>query len=263
MVTVLPVKGLCFKLDDVLSSETRLNTGLYHRVARKLSRRPGAPARTSLLLHLLEYQEEGLEPRAWSLLFHDLPELGRAIRYTDLLQLVGKTVPVGVLFQGVAEVACALRKAGIRTAVMAGHKCREQANKVTALRLEWLFDAVLYTDFFERSATRALTRTLEELKQRWKDLEAGEIAYIADDPRVDFPAARAAGLQSIRLRLHKTRHEFDEPRSKIEEPGHEYTSVKSLLSALCRTFRIDPGRVLPGEWDYYLKPRPWRTLGWH
>jgi len=260
---VLPVKGLCFKLDDVLSSETRLNTGLYHRVVRKLSRRPGAPARTPLLLHLLEYQEEGLEPRAWSLLFHDVPGLARAVRYTDLLQLAKKTVPVGVPFQGIPEVACALRKAGIRTAVMAGPKCREQANKVTALRLECLFDAVLYTDFFDRNATRALTWTLEELKQRWRDLEPGEIAYIADDPAVDFPAARTAGLHTIRLRLHKTRHEFDEPRSKIEEPEREFTSVKSLLSALCRNYRIDPDRVLPGEWDYYLKPRPWRSLGWH
>lgn len=254
------IKGLCFKLDDVLSSEARLDTGLYHEVVRKLSKRPGAPSAQALLLPLLEYQEEGLESRAWNLLFHDVPRLGRMIRYADLLQLVRKTAPVGVLFQGVPELACALKGAGIRTAVMAGRYFPPTRKKVEALHLDALFDAVVYTDFFAKSARRAVFESIRKLGERWKDLEAKEIAYVADDPYVDIPAARLAGLHALRLRLHKTRHEFDEPRSKIERPEKEFTTVKDLVTELCRYFSIDSRRVLPGEWDYYLKPRPWRLL---
>jgi FMN phosphatase YigB (HAD superfamily) len=261
VATVL-IKGLCFKLDDVLSSEARLDTGLYHRVAQKLAKRPGAPAGTSMLLHLLEYQEEGRQSKAWSLLFHDFPQLGRAIRYADLLQLVGKTLPVGTPFQAIPELLFALRRKKIRTAVMAGPKCRAQSNKVAALHLECLFDTVLYTDFFTRSGTAALCETLEELKRRWKDLAPREILYVADDPECDFPAARLAGIHAVRLRLHKTRHEFDEPRAPEETPEREFSTVRELVTALCRNFHLDPNRVLPGEWDYYLKPRPWRFLGW-
>jgi len=256
------IKGLCFKLDDVLSSGNRLQAGLYHEVARKLSGRPGAPAGKAMLLHLLEYQEEGLQPEAWSLLFHDLPQLGRAIRYADLLQLVKKTLPIGTTFQAIPELLAALGKNNVRTAVMAGPKCREQSNKVVALHLDCLFDTVLYTDFFTRSATGALAGAFADLRQRWKDLLPKEIAYIADDPRVDFPAARRAGFHTVRLRLHKTPHEYDEPRAPEEKPELEFTSVHGLVAAICRHFAIDPGRVLPGEWDYYLKPRPWRSLGW-
>lgn len=261
MVTVL-LKGLCFKLDDVLSSEARLDMGLYHKVVRKLSKRPGAPAGKSMLLHLLEYQEEGRQSKAWSLLFRDLPELGRSIRYADLLQMAGKTLPVGTLFQAIPELLFALRRKRIRTAVMAGPKCRAQCNKVAALHLECLFDTVLYTDFFTRSGFSALCETLEELKRRWKDLGPREILYVADDPECDFPAARCAGIHAVRLRLCKTRHEFDEPRAPEEIPEREFTTVRELVTDLCRSFRIDPDRVLPGEWNYYLKPRPWRSLGW-
>ncbi len=259
MATVL-VKALLFKLDDVLSSEIRLEEGLYHQVARKLSRRPGGPSRRALLLPLLAYQEEGLESRAWSLLFHDVAALRQTIRYTDLLQLVKKTLPVGVPFQGIPELARALDEQGVRTAVMAGPYCPHQRNKVKALRLDCLFGPIVYTDFFTRNPRRAVYQAIEKLAAQWKDLAPRDIAYIADNPAVDFPAARLAGLHTLRLRLHKTRHEFDEPRSAKERPEREFTSVHELIGALCRYFHIEPGQVLPGEWDYYLKPRPWRLM---
>lgn len=254
------IKGLLFKLDDVLSSEARLKVGLYHQVANRLSKRPGAPSYRTLFLPLLECQEAGQEPVAWNRLFHEVRPLSRIIRYTDLLQLVKKTVPVGVPFQGIPELARALGKAGIRTAVMAGPYCRPQENKVAALRLEDLFGAVVYTDFFSRKPRQAVSEAIRKLEGMWKSLKPREIAYIADDPYVDIPAARLAGLHALRLRLHRSRHEFDEPRTELERPEKEFTTVRELIADLCRTLKIDPRTVLPGEWDYYLKPRPWRLL---
>lgn len=255
------VKGLLFKLDDVLSSEARLSAGLYHQVACRLSKRPGAPSFRALLLPLLECQEAGQEAGAWNRLFHDVGALHRVIRYTDLLQLVKKTLPVGVTFQGIPELAWTLAKKGVRTAVMAGPYCRPQENKVAALRLQDLFGAVIYTDFFNRNRRQAVFQAIRKLQGMWKTLEPREIAYVADDPAVDIPAARLAGVHSLRLRLRKTRHEFDEPRSDSERPEREFTSVRELIAALCRYFRIEADKVLPGEWDYYLKPRPWRLMG--
>ena len=255
------VKGLLFKLDDVLSSEARLTVGLYHRVAYRLSKRPGGPDIRAVLLSLLISQEEGAaDSRAWNRLYHAVPEIPRIIRYTDLLQLVKKTLPVGTLFQGFRELAAVLQEIGVRTAVMAGPYCRLQQNKVSALRLEDLFGAVVYTDFFCRNPRQAVSGAIRKLLNMWKGLKPSEVAYIADDPAADIAAARMAGLHALRLRLHPTRHEPDEPKSDLERAEREFTSVRELIAALCRYYRIEPETVLPGEWDYYLKPQPWRLM---
>jgi FMN phosphatase YigB (HAD superfamily) len=260
-VVAVLVKGLLFKLDDVLSSEARLTVGLYHRVAQRLARRPGGPAVRSVLLSLLVSQQEGDRgARAWNRLYHAVPEVPRIIGYSDLLQLVKKTVPVGTLFQGFRELAQALDQVGVRTAVMAGPYCRLQENKVEALRLEELFGTVVYTDFFCRNPRQAVYGAIRKLLEMWKGLKPAEVAYIADDPASDIAAARMAGLHTLRLRLHPTRHEADEPRSALERAEREFTTVHELIEALCRYYRIEIDTVLPGEWDYYLKPCPWRLM---
>jgi hypothetical protein len=116
--------------------------------------------------------------------------LRQTIRYTDLLQLVKKTLPVGVPFQGIPELARALDEQGVRTAVMAGPYCPHQRNKLKALRLDCLFGPIVYTDFFTRNPRRPVYQAIEKLAAQWKDLAPRDIAYIADNPAVDFPAAR-------------------------------------------------------------------------
>lgn len=254
------VKGLLFKLDDVLSSETRLTVGLYHRVARRLRRRPGGPCLHATLLSLLSSQDRGEESKAWNRLYHDVPEIPRILDYPDFMKLVRRTVPVGTLFQGFRELVQALEGIGVRTAVMAGPYCRLQENKVEALRVEDLFGAVVYTDFFCRDPRKAVSGAIQKIRRMWKPLKAGEIAYIADDPSGDIAAARAAGLHALRLRLPFTRHAGDEPQTDLERPEREFSNVRELIAALCRYYKIDPRTVLPGEWDYYLKPRPWRLM---
>jgi len=254
------VKGLVFKLDDVLSSEALLREGLFHQVVRKLRKRPNAPSEWKMLLRLLQCEEEGRPSKAWTVLYEEVLCGKKIISYYDLLRLAGRTVPLGTLFQGIPELAETLKRIGVRTAVMAGSDCPVQRNKVIALHLECLFDTIVYTDFFARDPLPAVSGALETLKARWKDLAPRQIAYIADDPAVDIPAARKAGLHTLRLRLRSSRCGSVEPRTPQERAEREFTSVPEMIEALCRYYRVDPGDVLPGEWEYYLHPRPWRFL---
>jgi FMN phosphatase YigB (HAD superfamily) len=263
VATVL-LKGLCFKLDDVLCSEARITMGLYHKAVGRICRRRGAPAARSLLLHLLEHQEEGRAAEAWKLLYADFPGLARVVSYYDLREIVNSTVPLAITYRGIPELALLLRRAGVLTAVMAGRYDRRQPNKVAALYLESLFDRVIYTDYLAADPSRALVEALVDLRWEWVDrLGEGEIAYVADDPALDFPAARLAGYRTLRLRLPETTHQHDEARAPDQVAEREFTSIPDLVTALCRNFRIDPARILPGEWNYYLKPRPWGPLECH
>ncbi len=255
------VRALLFKLDDVLCSEAQVTMGLYHKAVPRICRRRGAPPERALLLHLLEHQEEGRTAEAWKRLYADFPGFARVVSYYDLREIVNSTVPLAVTYRGIPEMAHLLRRAGVLTGVRAGRHDRRQPNKVTALYLESLFDRVIYTDYLADDPAKALVEALSDLRREWADrLGEGEIAYIADDPALDFPAARKAGYRTLRLRLPETTHEHDEPRAPDQVPEREFTSVPDLVRALCKNFQLDPAHALPGEWNYYLKPRPWGPL---
>ncbi len=256
------VKALLFKMDDVLCSESLATMGLFHKAVPRICKSPGTPSRRSLLLSLLEYQEEGLGDGAWSTLVRETPELRRAVSYFTVREIVNSTVPFAIPYRGIPELVLALRRARLRLAAMAGTRGRRQSNKVQALGLESLFPLVVYTDFFTPDPGKALEKALDDLEWEWKDLSPEEIAYVADDPATDFPAARKLGMHTIRLRLGGTAHEHDEPKARDQNPEREFTSVRDLARALCRNFGIDPKTVLPGEWNYFLKPRKWRSFEW-
>lgn len=190
------LKAIVFDLDDTLYPERQYVHGGMHAVAAWGHRQFGYPAERTAgeLLELFAQhgsgtifdswlRDKGLELDEW------LPSMVDAYRAHS---------PSISPHDGVRELLARLRHTYRLGLVTDGHLAVQQA-KVTALGLEALIDAIVYSDELGREHWKPSVRPYQKVLSRLM-IPPEHAVYVGDNPAKDFRGARELGMWTVRVR---------------------------------------------------------------
>lgn len=102
------------------------------------------------------------------------------------------------LMPGVRETLVELRRRGYKLGIITDGVLTAQMNKVRALGVEELVNAIVYTEVFGYEFRKPSTVPFKVIKRYLG--EEGEFFYIGDNPDKDFIGAREEGYRTIMLK---------------------------------------------------------------
>ncbi|HET6429009.1 MAG TPA: HAD family hydrolase [Phycisphaerae bacterium] len=145
----------------------------------------------------------------------------------ELVEVYRRHAPAIRPCRGVVELLRALRRRGIRSAVLSDGFLPAQQLKLDALHLAELFDEVLFTESIGRQAWKPSPIGFEKLRRRM-GAPHERCAYVADNPAKDFVAPNALGWLTIQWRRGGQVH-ADNPAPPGGRPRRIVRSGPELL----------------------------------
>ncbi|MCC7479048.1 HAD family hydrolase [bacterium] len=134
-------------------------------------------------------------------------------------------------FPGAVEALLALGKL-YRLVLLCDGRPESQRSRIEALRLEPLFERLVFSDSIDGPRSRRPDpRGLEECV-RQLGLEPGQMLFIADDPLRDFVAARQIQMLSCRVFSGPHRHKHYPDRES--RPEFEVTSAARIAELMAK-----------------------------
>lgn len=187
--TTQAVSAVIFDLDDTLYSEKDYVRSGYRSVAALLPEVEDAQGK------LWKAFEEGRPA-----IDHVLEQAGLQDRKEQCLLAYRTHQPEICLYDGVKELLASLRSRGIRIGIVTDGRPEGQRAKLKALGLYDLVDSVLITDELGGSQFRKPNDLAFRIMQGRFAVPYGNMMYVGDNPRKDFQAPRALGMQWIYFR---------------------------------------------------------------
>ncbi|KKL12915.1 hypothetical protein LCGC14_2531000, partial [marine sediment metagenome] len=114
--------------------------------------------------------------------------------------------------RGVRDFLTALRRRHKRLGVISDGYLPAQRLKLQALRLEGLFDAVIFTEEIGREAWKPSAVGFERMRRRL-GVPSRRCAYVADNPAKDFVAPNRLGWLTVQWRRSGQIHADNPPPS--------------------------------------------------
>lgn len=105
-----------------------------------------------------------------------------------------------------------------------------QKKKVHSLRLEELFDSIIYTDEYRREYWKPNVFSYKLALERFK-IVPGEAVYIGDNPHKDFIGAKKIGITTIRV-INKDREYSNVSLNKEYEADYEIRELHEITNVL-------------------------------
>ncbi len=218
------LQAVLFDLDDTLYPEREYVRSGFRAAAARAERMLGIP-RENGFKELWGYFEAGVRGNTYNtwLESHGLD----AERWVPELVTEYRThAPDIQLHQGVSELLEELADHYRLGLITEGHTVSQQ-NKLKALGLETVFEAVVITDMDERAFWKPHTRPyLTALEQL--GITPEKSVYIGDNPRKDFFGARQLGMHTVRVQWPQGLNTDLQP----ETPEHAADMSLPDLSAL-------------------------------
>lgn len=182
------VRGVIFDLDDTLYSEKEYVKSGYAAVAAAFP------------------SVKEMEARLWDAFEKKLPALDFVLEQEGLLcekaralDIYRAHTPSIHLYPGIPALLSRLRETK-KLGMITDGRPEGQRAKLAALGLAPLFDAIVVTDELGGAEYRKPNEAAFRLVQQRLDLPFDSLVYIGDNPKKDFVAPQALGMQSIYFR---------------------------------------------------------------
>lgn len=191
-------RAVLFDLDDTLYPEREFVDGGFAAVGRFLAPHLDRPPE-QLATRLIELHDRDGRGRLFDTLLADHGLAADRDLVLACLLVYRTHQPTLRPFEGVIETLSALRSAGLRTGLVSDGEASVQRRKLGALPgVVAQLDQVVLTDELGREHWKPSPAPFR-VACRLLNVQAGETAYVANDPRKDFIGARVAGLRTIRV----------------------------------------------------------------
>ena len=181
------VEAVIFDLDDTLYSEKDYVRSGYRAVAKGF---PGVA---------------NMEQKLWAAFEKKLPAIDVVLEVEGLatledkqkaLQLYRGHMPEIALYPGVASLLQQLKQCK-KLGLITDGRPEGQRAKIKALDIEGLFRKIIITDALGGTEFRKPNETAFRLMQQEMEVPFEKMVYIGDNPRKDFIAPIALGMQAI------------------------------------------------------------------
>ena len=230
------MKAVLFDLDNTLYPEMEFVKSGFRTVARYLSSRYDFNE-DSLFTQMLDILQRNGRGKVFDTLLYNL-SLYQGERVRLLVHLYRSHHPTIHLYEDTMPTLEHLRRRGIRLGVVTDGMASTQKNKIAALGLENIFDAIVCTD--------------ELGKEFWKpsivpykvaldllEVSPSEAAYVGNDPVKDFVGANSIKMLTIQVTRETDR---DYMPNGIPEPARANFIVRRLEETL---------PIIEGKLDVY------------
>ena len=106
-----------------------------------------------------------------------------------------------------------------------------QKKKVQALRLEKMFDSIIYTDEHGREYWKPNVFGYKLALKELEDILPGEAVYIGDNPHKDFIGAKKIGITTVRV-IDQNREYSNVRLNKEYEADYEIRELHEIINVL-------------------------------
>jgi putative hydrolase of the HAD superfamily len=228
-------KAIIFDLDDTLYPEHAFVVSGFSAAADWLSTQVGMPAH-QCAGGLNDLFAAGVRGRTFDL-WLDQVGLSQEL-VAGMVSAYRVHTPMLNLYEDVIPTFTSFREAGLSFGLLTDGYADVQNRKIASLNIRPWFHAITLSDELGRHCWKPspvpFQRTLDRL-----GVAGGEAVYVADNPEKDFLGARAAGLESIRLRRPGGLYSKHEPATPEAAPDAE---IRSLTDAAGIFSDSAPGR---------------------
>ena len=191
------IKAVLFDLDEVLYDEQQYFYAAFDKIAGFLSEQ-SSYTQTQIIdkLKVDLQKKSSMYPN----LFNDLlSEFNlNPMLLKDVLTLFSTVKPDLSLYPGAENLLQSLKVQKIKLGLLTNGNVETQRNKVSLLKIEKYFDAVIYARALgvscEKPNPEAFSAILRALHT-----EPEEAIYIGDNPHTDFLGAKKLGVKTVRL----------------------------------------------------------------
>ena len=179
-----------FKLAEFVESKFKINKKDFYKILIDIFKGGARGNIFNLALEKVNVAYEENIIRAMVKIYREHnPKIKLAEDVKSLLEKLKEIYSLGIVTDGYFEV---------------------QKKKVQALKLEELFDSIIYTDKYGREYWKPNVYGYKLALEELKILLPEQAVYIGDNPYKDFIGAKKIGITTVR----------------ILQPGREYTNVK-------------------------------------
>jgi putative hydrolase of the HAD superfamily len=219
-------RAIVFDLDDTLYPERDYVFSGFRAVSAwiKLHHEISEEA---TFLEFKQIFEDGNRTRTfdqWSLRHH----LNAAELVPQLVQVYRDHVPSIQPFAEIPSLLYTLRTK-YRLALLSDGQVDVQKRKLSALGIASLFDVIVFSDEWGKEYWKPNPRIFEITLERL-GVSGREAAYVGDNPAKDFQGARAAGMESVRLRLSSGLYSKQEAQRPSDSPDFVVESLVELIA---------------------------------
>ena len=190
-------RAVLFDLDDTLYPEREFVHGGFRTVARHLATKYQLE-QESVFREMVEILERRGRGKVFDALLHT-HRLYSEENVKALLYLYRSHRPKLRLYEDVFQTLRALRRLHFRLGIVTDGLACVQRNKVAALHLEGLFDAVICSDQLGRDCWKP-SEVPYQVALYLLDIPPGQAVYVGNDPAKDFLAPNALGMLTIQVR---------------------------------------------------------------
>ena len=128
----------------------------------------------------------------------------------ELLKVIKPKYKIGLLSDGVVEI---------------------QLKKLTALKLDKFFDAIVISDELGRENWKPSILPYNTICNRL-GVPPQNTVYVADNPLKDFKGTKSIGMHSVRIHRHEGLYYFQEAPNEYFCPDYEITDLCNLVELI-------------------------------
>lgn len=203
----MSIKALLFDLDDTLYDEKQFVKGGFTKVAEFIEDKIKIDKDLFYKI-LIEIYNEGIRGNIFNLALEKVNIVYDENIIRTMVKIYHEHNPKIKLDKGIRSLLIKLR--GIYSlGIITDGYFEVQKKKVQALKLEELFDSIIYTDEYGKEYWKPRVYGYKLALKKFKVLPE-EAVYIGDNPHKDFIGAKKAGIVTVR----------------ITQPGGEYRNIR-------------------------------------
>ena len=150
----------------------------------------------------------------------------------DLVKIYRETRPVLVLYEDSKDLFKELQLSNKLIGIITDGNAKVQTNKIQALGLDCIADAIIVTDEYSQGDNSPLSKPDERVYKMCLDrlgVNAKEAVYIGDNPLKDFAGAKKIGMKTVRIIRDKGMFMKEKAPSKEYEADYTIHSLIELI----------------------------------
>lgn len=203
----MTIKAILFDLDDTLYEEKQFVKSGFKEVAKFINNKFNIDEKIFYKI-LTDVFNKGIRGNIFDIALERLNINFDDNIISSMVKIYREHIPEIRLNKNVKFLLLNLRKKYSLGIITDGY-FEVQKNKVQALKLEELFDTIIYTDRYGREFWKPNVFGYELALKEFR-VSPGETIYIGDNPYKDFIGAKKIGMPTVR----------------ILQPGREYNNVR-------------------------------------
>lgn len=222
------LQAVIFDLDDTLYSEETFVLSGFRAVADWAAKNLGLESQAGYA-SLSKLYHQGIRSNTFDLWLsqHQIQTSGVT---TQLINIYRNHDPLITPFPEVVPLLHSLSK-HYRLGLVSDGYLAVQQRKLAALKLEHLFEAIVFSDELGRENWKPSIEPFKKVLEKLR-IPPQHSVYIGDNPKKDFLGARQLGMSTIQIKRQKSEYGELEPPTIGHAPDEILFSLAELASKL-------------------------------